>query len=205
MPPIPPEDPVPLFVRLPRGEAARLHRAAFERGVSKRELVTMLVRRHLGDPPWETEAPAPFPGPDVVVGRHDFAPADVPEVLTVEQAAALLQVSVEAIVELADKGELPGRRIAGEWRFSRAALVAGAGLPEVVVVDPPRAGLAVKALRRTGELQAERIVYVSCNPATLARDTVELVKQGYRLKRAGILDMFPQTAHVEAMALFEAS
>mgnify|MGYP002717818376 FL=1 len=53
------------------------------------------------------------------------------------------------------------------------------------------------------ELGARRLVYVSCNPTTLARDAAELVRQGYRLKRAGILDMFPQTAHVEAMALFE--
>ncbi|WP_068828676.1 23S rRNA (uracil(1939)-C(5))-methyltransferase RlmD [Pseudomonas sp. BMS12] len=71
-----------------------------------------------------------------------------------------------------------------------------------VLLDPPRDGAfeVVKEIRRLG---ARRLVYVSCNPATLARDTAELVGQGYRLKRAGILDMFPQTAHVEAMALFE--
>jgi len=73
-----------------------------------------------------------------------------------------------------------------------------------VLLDPPRDG-AFEVVRTLASLGAKRLVYVSCNPATLARDTVELIKQGYRLKRAGILDMFPQTAHVEAMALFEAS
>ncbi|WP_019410812.1 23S rRNA (uracil(1939)-C(5))-methyltransferase RlmD [Pseudomonas psychrophila] len=72
-----------------------------------------------------------------------------------------------------------------------------------VLLDPPRDG-AYEAVRKLSALGAKRLVYVSCNPVTLARDTVELMKQGYRLKRAGILDMFPQTAHVEAMALFEA-
>ncbi|UVE16623.1 23S rRNA (uracil(1939)-C(5))-methyltransferase RlmD [Pseudomonas sp. LS44] len=73
-----------------------------------------------------------------------------------------------------------------------------------VLLDPPRDG-AWQVVQQIGALGAKRVLYVSCNPATLARDAAELVKQGYRLKRAGILDMFPQTAHVEAMALFEAS
>ncbi len=71
-----------------------------------------------------------------------------------------------------------------------------------VLLDPPRDG-AFAVVKQIAALGAERVLYVSCNPATLARDTAELLKQGYRLKRAGILDMFPQTAHVEAMALFE--
>jgi 23S rRNA (uracil1939-C5)-methyltransferase len=75
---------------------------------------------------------------------------------------------------------------------------------EAILLDPPRDG-ALEMVRNIKALGAKRVVYVSCNPATLARDTVELLKQGYKLKRAGILDMFPQTAHVEAMALFEAS
>ncbi len=75
------------------------------------------------------------------------------------------------------------------------------GFP-AVLLDPPREG-AGELVRHIKALGAERVLYVSCNPATLARDTVELVTQGYRLQRAGILDMFPQTAHVEAMALFE--
>ena len=79
-----------------------------------------------------------------------------------------------------------------------------AGDPAVVVVDPPRAGLAGKALRRLGELAAPRIVYVSCNPTTLAGDAKRLRDDyGYRLVRARPVDMFPHTPHVECVALLE--
>jgi len=71
-----------------------------------------------------------------------------------------------------------------------------------VLLDPPRDG-ALEIVRQMATLGTRRVVYVSCNPATLARDAAELVGQGYQLKQAGVLDMFPQTAHVEAMALFE--
>ncbi|WP_145193294.1 23S rRNA (uracil(1939)-C(5))-methyltransferase RlmD [Pseudomonas sp. URMO17WK12:I11] len=85
--------------------------------------------------------------------------------------------------------------------------LAGAGWAaegfSAVLLDPPRDG-AYEVVQGIARLNAKRLVYVSCNPATLARDAQVLVGQGYRLKRAGILDMFPQTAHVEAMALFEA-
>lgn len=74
---------------------------------------------------------------------------------------------------------------------------------DVVVLDPPRSGAqaAVEQMRRVG---ARRVVYVSCHPATLARDAKVLIEtQGYRLRKAGIFDMFPHTHHVEAMACFE--
>ncbi len=79
-----------------------------------------------------------------------------------------------------------------------------AGAPDVVVVDPPRAGLAGKALRRLGELAAPRIVYVSCNPTTLASDLAVLRDEyGYRLLRCTPVDMFPHTPHVESVSLLE--
>jgi len=79
-----------------------------------------------------------------------------------------------------------------------------AGDPDVVVVDPPRAGLAGKALRRLGEIGAPRVVYVSCNPTTLASDAKRLADDyGYRLVRAKPVDMFPHTPHVECVALLE--
>ena len=79
-----------------------------------------------------------------------------------------------------------------------------AGEPALVIVDPPRAGLAGQALRRLGEIGAPRIVYVSCNPTTLAGDAKRLADNyGYRLVRARPVDMFPHTPHVECVSLLE--
>jgi 23S rRNA (uracil1939-C5)-methyltransferase len=78
------------------------------------------------------------------------------------------------------------------------------GGADVVVVDPPRAGLAGKALKRLGEIEAPRIVYVSCNPTTLAGDLKRLRGEyGYELRRAKPVDMFPHTPHVETVSLLE--
>ncbi len=74
---------------------------------------------------------------------------------------------------------------------------------DAVIVDPPRGGIAPKALRRTIELNAETIVYISCNPATLARDMEVLSGSGYELKKYSLVDQFPHTGHVEAVALFK--
>ena len=71
-----------------------------------------------------------------------------------------------------------------------------------ILIDPPRSG-AQEVVRHLANAGAERILYVSCNPSTLARDAGELVERGYRLVRAGVMDMFPHTTHVESMALFE--
>jgi 23S rRNA (uracil1939-C5)-methyltransferase len=73
--------------------------------------------------------------------------------------------------------------------------------PDVIIVDPPRAGLAKKAISRVGEVQAARIVYVSCNPTTLASNIAQLQDYGYRLEHVTPVDMFPHTPHVESVAL----
>lgn len=73
--------------------------------------------------------------------------------------------------------------------------------PNVVIVDPPRAGIERQALDALIKLQPQSIVYVSCDPATLARDIKRLVAAGYRLERVTPFDLFPQTFHVETVAL----
>jgi len=91
---------------------------------------------------------------------------------------------------------------AGEVGDALGDLAERAGKPDVAVVDPPRAGLSGKALRRLARLEAPRIVYVSCNPTTLAANVKELASEwGYRLERVRPVDMFPHTPHIESVAL----
>jgi 23S rRNA (uracil1939-C5)-methyltransferase len=90
--------------------------------------------------------------------------------------------------------------LAGEVRHVLPDLVRQGVRASVVVADPPRAGFHPKALSALAALAPERIVYVSCNPSTLARDVGDLVRQGYRLEWVQPVDMFPQTPHIEAVA-----
>jgi len=98
----------PLYVRLPTEEAERLDRAAAELRTSKRELVTRLLAEKLDD---------------VLVGHAEFRPYPPADVLTAAEAADLLQTAEGAVLQLAEAGELPGRKVAGQWRFARAALL----------------------------------------------------------------------------------
>jgi 23S rRNA (uracil1939-C5)-methyltransferase len=93
--------------------------------------------------------------------------------------------------------------LAGNARTGVRPLLERAGKPDVVVIDPPRAGLSQKIVRRVIECEAQRIVYVSCNPTTLAPNAAQLGEAGYRLRRVRPVDMFPQTPHIECVALLE--
>ncbi len=92
---------------------------------------------------------------------------------------------------------------AGDARLALPELIERAGRPDVVVVDPPRAGLSQKVVRRIIEASPKRIVYVSCNPTTLAPNAAQLVEAGWRLVKVRPVDMFPQTPHIECVALLE--
>jgi 23S rRNA (uracil1939-C5)-methyltransferase len=79
------------------------------------------------------------------------------------------------------------------------------GQHQAAILDPPRAGCEPAALAELLRLGPERLVYVSCEPTTDARDLIGLVRGGYRVRRAAIVDMFPQTYHIETVALLERS
>jgi len=116
----------------------------------------------------------------------------------VEQAVADAQANARA-------NEIQNARfLAGDVRVVLRDLAEGGGpRPDVVVVDPPRAGLSKKVVGRIAEAAPKRIVYVSCNPTTLAPNAAQLVEAGYRLSRVRPVDMFPQTPHIECVALLE--
>lgn len=93
--------------------------------------------------------------------------------------------------------------IAGDMRLALPDLVERAGAPDVVVLDPPRAGLSAKVVRRVLDAAPKRVVYVSCNPTTLAPNLAQLVESGYALCRVRPVDMFPHTPHIECVAVLD--
>jgi 23S rRNA (uracil1939-C5)-methyltransferase len=93
--------------------------------------------------------------------------------------------------------------VAGDARVVLPALVRAHGAPDVVVLDPPRAGAGGRVMRKIGRSRARRVIYVSCNPTTLAPDLRELLAFGYRLVEVQPFDLFPQTYHVEAIAVLD--
>ena len=125
-----------LYVRLPHPEFEKLHRAAEALATNKKTIVTGLVSRYV-DPDSASALEAlrssltrdprrvtiNLPDEGLAVGHHAFTPSPRPDVLTLAQAAELLQVDEAQLLELAEAGSVPGRRIGDQWRFSRPALI----------------------------------------------------------------------------------
>jgi excisionase family DNA binding protein len=107
----PPEETVAVFARVPASAGRKLSRTAVELGRPKQEVLATLVDRY-----------ADLLGEDISVGRASSS-AEPREVLSAQELAEFLQVELDAVVSLAESGGLPGRQIAGEWRFARSAIL----------------------------------------------------------------------------------
>ena len=130
-----------LYVRLPATAGEKLDRAAEALGVHKKDLVAGLVAKYVDpDSPRGLTALGSLPQPRKIsidlgdagatVGTYSFQPHDPPEIMSAEQAAQFLQIDEALVVELAQAGKLPGRKLGAAWRFSRAALVAWLAEPD---------------------------------------------------------------------------
>jgi len=115
----------------------------------------------------------------------------------IEQAVA------DAIAGARANGITKANFFAGDARLALPELLERAGRPDVLLVDPPRAGLSKKVVHRIVDCSPKRIVYVSCNPTTLAPNAAELVGAGWALREVTPVDMFPQTHHIECVAVLE--
>jgi 23S rRNA (uracil1939-C5)-methyltransferase len=114
-----------------------------------------------------------------------------------------IEISASAVADAERNCRLNG---VSNCRFARGDILEGlagvAARPEVMIIDPPRAGMAPEVVRRVLDMGPERIVYISCNPATLARDAA-LLAAHYEVAEIQPIDMFPHTFHVESVARLE--
>lgn len=116
-----------------------------------------------------------------------------------------IEIVEDAVINARENAELNGIRNAefycGEAEVIAPALISGGNSADVVVLDPPRKGCDGKLVDSIGEMHPERIVYVSCDCATMARDAKKFAQYGYKLKEVHVFDQFPQTSHVECCVL----
>jgi tRNA/tmRNA/rRNA uracil-C5-methylase (TrmA/RlmC/RlmD family) len=140
---------------------------------------------------------------DLYCGIGTIALALAPRAGEVWGIELIEQAVADALAAARRNGISNAHFFAGDTRLALPELLARAGRPDVLVVDPPRAGLSQKVVRRIIEAAPKRIVYISCNPTTLAPNAAQLVEAGWVLRRVRPVDMFPQTHHVECVALLE--
>jgi excisionase family DNA binding protein len=113
-----------IFVRIPSAEAEKLNRAASALGAPKRELITRLVAQYVDPEDPVTMSRLGGTESELGVGQAWFRPASDLEILTPEQLALLLQVDEETVVQMAERKEIPARKVGDQWRFSREAVLA---------------------------------------------------------------------------------
>jgi excisionase family DNA binding protein len=111
---------IPLYVKLPQNAVDKLDRAVQELGLAKKDIVAGLVTKYLD----------PLSSPTASTGSYSFRAYDPPEIMTAEQAGQFLQIEEKNIVELAESGKLPGKKLGPVWRFSREAILAWLAAPD---------------------------------------------------------------------------
>lgn len=177
----------------------------FQTSTAQAERMLEMVRREVADALVHAATDTPSRVLDVFcgVGFFTLGVADlVDEAIGVE----IVEPSILAARENAATNQIENCAFyAGDARRTLPVVIEQHGAPTVVVIDPPRSGAGGKVMRRLARSGPSRIVYVSCNPTTLARDLKELEPFGYRLTAVQPIDLFPQTYHVETIVTMDRS
>jgi len=136
MPKKPPQ--TPLFVRLPSDASKKLDRAAEVLGLHKKDLVASLVEQYVDPDAMLASRGSRYSAGPLQVGSYSFRPYDPPEIMSSEQAAQFLQIDEKNVIELAEAGKLPGKKLGPVWRFARDALVTWLSTPDKPEPDQGR-------------------------------------------------------------------
>jgi len=142
---------------------------------------------------------------DLYCGIGPIALSLAPRAGEVWGVEIVAQAVADAAAGAKRNGITNARFAGGDVRLVLKELLARGARPDVLVVDPPRAGLPTTVVHRVIEAAPRRVVYVSCNPTTLAPNAAELAQAGWALRSVVPVDMFPQTHHIECVALLERS